>query len=142
VASSNVQTALAQVEAFNKRDLEAQVSGYAGEFTMTDHARGVTLKSRDEVKSWMSEWIASSSDTKISVEQTIDAGDAVVSVLSMDGTNDGPMGPLPASGKRFSLSGVQILRFDGDGRIIAHDNFYDQLSVMIQLGFAEAPPSS
>lgn len=142
MASKNVQTALAQVEAFNRRDLEAEVSGYAGEFTMTDHARGVTLKSRDEVKAWMSQWIASSSDTRVGVEQTIDAGDTVVSVLSMDGTNDGPMGPMPPSGKRFSLRGVQILRFDDDGRIVTHDNFYDQLSVLIQLGFAEPPPSS
>jgi hypothetical protein len=27
-----------------------------------------------------------------------------------------------------------------DGRITAHDNFFDQLSLMIQLGFAEPPP--
>lgn len=35
---NNSQTALAQVEAFNRRDLDAQVSGYANTFTMSDHA--------------------------------------------------------------------------------------------------------
>jgi steroid delta-isomerase-like uncharacterized protein len=138
--SKNAEVALAQVEAYNQRDLDAQVSGYADTFTMTDHARGMTLRSRDEVKRWMDDWIGASSDGKIDVVEVIDAGDVIVSVLQMDGTNDGPMGPMPASGRRFSTRGVQILHFDEDGRITAHDNFFDQLSLMIQLGFAEPPP--
>ena len=136
----NPQTALAQVEAFNRRDLDAQVSGYADTFTMSDHARGITLRSKDQLKSWMQEWIAASSDASVNVVEAIDAGDVVVSVLEMQGTNDGPMGPMPASGRRFKTRGVQILHFDEEGRIVAHDNFFDQLSMMIQLGFAEPPP--
>lgn len=139
---NNPRTALAQVEAFNRRDLDAQVSGYADTFTMTDHARGITLRSKEEIKSWMQEWIAASSDAKVSLVEAIDAGDVVVSVLEIDGTNDGPLGPMPASGRRFSTLGVQILHFDREGRIVAHDNFFDQLSMMVQLGFAEPPPQS
>src|ERR671919_2498348 len=60
--SKNAEVALAQVEAYNRRDLDAQVSGYADIFTMTDHARGMTLRSRDEVERWMGDWIAASSD--------------------------------------------------------------------------------
>src|SRR6266511_594980 len=103
MASRNVRTALTQVEAFNSRDLDALVSCYAGEFTMTDHARGVTLTSREEVKGWMSEWLAGSSDARISVAEVIDGGDAVVSVLDMEGTNDGPMGSMPSTGRPFAL---------------------------------------
>jgi steroid delta-isomerase-like uncharacterized protein len=139
---NNPRTALAQVEAFNRRDLDAQVSGYADTFTMTDHAQGTTLRSKEEVKSWMQAWIAASSDAKVSLVEAIDAGDVVVSVLELGGTNDGPLGPMPASGRRFSTRGVQILHFDKEGRIVAHDNFFDQLSMMVQLGFAEPPPQS
>ncbi len=140
MTSKNARTATAQVEAFNRRDLDAQVSSYADTFTMTDHARGITLKSRKEVKSWMGEWIGASSDAKVSVVEVIDAGEVVVSILEMDGTNDGPMGPMPASGRHFSTRGVQILHFDREGGIVAHDNFFDQLSILVQLGFAEPPP--
>lgn len=140
--SKNAQTALAQVEAYNRRDLDAQVSGYADAFTMTDHARGITLRSKDEVKSWMGDWIGASSDGRVSVVEDIDAGDVVVSVLELEGTNDGPMGPMPASGRRFSSRGVQILHFDEEGRITAHDNFFDRLSILVQLGFAEPPPQT
>jgi ketosteroid isomerase-like protein len=109
---------------------------------MTDHARGFTCRSRREVKGWMQEWIAASSDGKVSVVEVIDAGDIVVSVLQTDGTNDGPMGPKPATGRHFTTRGVQILHFDGEGRITRHDTYFDQLSIMIQLGFAEPPPAS
>jgi steroid delta-isomerase-like uncharacterized protein len=142
MTTKNAQTATAQVEAFNRRDLDAQVSGYADTFTMTDHARGITLNSREEVKSWMGEWIGASSDAQVGVIEIIDAGGVVVSVLEMEGTNDGPMGSMPPSGKRFSTRGVQILHFDEEGRIVAHDNFFDQLSILAQLGFAEPPPQS
>jgi steroid delta-isomerase-like uncharacterized protein len=139
MSSKNAQTALAQVDTFNRRDLEGQVSGYADTFTMTDHARGLTVRSKDDVKKWMAEWLAASSDAKVGVVEVIDAGDVVVSVLEMEGTNDGPLGPMPASGRRFKTRGVQILHFDPDGKIIAHDNFFDQLSLLSQLGFATLP---
>jgi len=142
MTSKNVRTAAAQVEAFNRRDLDEQVTGYAHTFAMTDHARDLTLRSREDVKKWMGEFIAASSDAKVNVVEVIDAGDVVVSVLEMGGTNDGPLGPMPASGRRFSTRGVQILHFDREGRIVAHDNFFDQLSMMVQLGFAQAPSQS
>jgi hypothetical protein len=33
----------------------------------------------------------------------------------------------------------EILRFDEEGRIVAHDNFFDQLSFLVQLGVVEPP---
>jgi SnoaL-like domain len=77
MTSRNVDTAAAQAEAFNRRDLEAQVSGYAEAFRMTDHARGKTLTSRDEVKAWMGAWLQVSPDSTIEVEDVFDAGDAI-----------------------------------------------------------------
>lgn len=142
MSSKNARAAVAQVEAFNRRDLDAQVSGYADSFVMTDHARGMSVGSANEVKAWMADWIAGSSDAQVRVVEVIDAGDVVVSVLEMDGTNDGPLGPMPASGRRFSTRGVQILHFDEAGRIVAHDNFFDQLSLLAQLGFAQPPSPS
>lgn len=88
----------------------------------------------------MGEWLAASSDGKVEVVEVIDAGDVVVNVLEMEGTNDGPMGSMPASGRRFSTRGVQVLHVDEEGRIVFYDNFVDQLSILVQLGFAEPPP--
>jgi len=142
MTSRNLHTAQAQVDSFNQRDLEAQASGYADQFTMTDHARGTTVRSKEEIKAWMQDWITSSSDSRVTVVEVIDAGEVVVSVLQIDGTNDGPVGPIPASGRHFSTRGVQILHFDEEGRIVAHDNFFDQLSMMVQLGFVQAPSTT
>jgi predicted ester cyclase len=80
-----------------------------------------------------------SPDSTIEVEDVFDAGDAVVSVLARRGTYGGPMGDVPPTGKPFTLRGVRILRFDERGEIVTHDNFFDQLSFLVQLGLMEAP---
>lgn len=47
--------------------------------------------------------------------------------------------PFPASGKHVAVEGANFLTFDKAGRIIGEDWYYDQLSMMIQLGHMEAP---
>jgi len=86
----------------------------------------------------MKEWLSISSDARVTVQEVHDAGDTVVSVLTMDGTHDGQMAPLRPTGKRFRIEGVQI-RFDEEGTIVGYDNFFDQLSYLVELGFVERP---
>jgi ketosteroid isomerase-like protein len=55
------------------------------------------------------------------------------------GTNDGPMGPGKAvTGKRMDMPFCEILRVQ-DGRVVSGEMFYDQLTMLTQLGLAEAP---
>jgi ketosteroid isomerase-like protein len=55
------------------------------------------------------------------------------------GTNDGPMGPGNAvTGKRMDMPFCEILRVQ-DGRVVSGEIFYDQLTMLTQLGLAEAP---
>ncbi len=55
------------------------------------------------------------------------------------GTNTGAFGPFPATGRSVSLPWINVLRFDSDGRIIGGGAYYDQLTVMTQLGHMEPP---
>lgn len=139
MASKNVKTALGAFEAFNKRDLDAAVGIYADSFTFTDHALGETMKARAEVKDWLATFTSASSDMRVTVDQTIDAGDTVIIQATLNGTNDGPFGTLPATGRRVSNTFCDILRFDSKGRVIGDDAYYDQLSLMVQLGHIEPP---
>lgn len=55
------------------------------------------------------------------------------------GTNDGPMGPAHAiTGKRTDMAYCEILRVQ-NGRVTSGEIFYDQLTMLTQLGLAEAP---
>lgn len=54
------------------------------------------------------------------------------------GTQDGPMGPLPASGKTLELPFMAILRF-ADGKIAELWVEWDNLSAFSQLGHFPPP---
>lgn len=139
MASSNVTTALAVYDAFNERDLDKAVSTTVEKAQWEDHGRGVTTKTRAELKASFKEWADAFSDGKITDTKAVDAGDTVVVEYVGRGTNDGPMGPLPATGKRVSLPFVDIFHFDKDGKIIGGASYYDTLSLLVQMGLAEAP---
>ena len=115
------------------------MSGYADRFTMMDLARGIALKSTEEVKSWMGEWLAASSDGTVEVVEVIDARDVVVSVLGCMEPTTGRWAPRRQRPALLDARGPDP-PFDEEGRIVIHDNFFDQLSIFVQLGFAEPPP--
>lgn len=56
-------------------------------------------------------------------------------------TNNRPLGALPATGRGVTVPFCEVWRLDPEGRIVAGDLYYDQLSLMVQLGHVQ-PPSA
>jgi len=139
MASKNVTTALAVYDAFNARDYDKMVSPAIETITWEDHGRGTTTKTRSELKDSLAEWVAGFSDGKITDVKAIDAGDTVILQYVGRGTNDGAMGPAPATGKRASLEGVDIVHFDKAGKITRGETYFDMFGLLVQLGLAEMP---
>ena len=134
MASSNVETYRAGHEAFNRRDFEAMTRLYAENITWIDHAQNRTFKtSRTFRDDFLAGWIMASSDIRITEPRYIDAGDAVVCTFTVVGTQDGPLGPFPASGREFSLPLCEMWHFDSSGRVVGGDLYYDQVSLLTQL---------
>ena len=53
------------------------------------------------------------------------------------GVNDGALGPLPATGREIDLPFCEIFGFDDEGQIVSGNIYYDQLTMMTQLGHIE-----
>jgi steroid delta-isomerase-like uncharacterized protein len=66
-------------------------------------------------------------------QETIAAGDKVVSVVNVTGKHTGNFFIIPPSGNRISYRAVHIHRIV-DGRIVEHQAICDDLSLMVQLG--------
>lgn len=49
---------------------------------------------------------------------------------------------LQGNGQYFAMNGLEMIRFDDDGRMAEHWGVYDMLSTLLQLGFQIIPPSS
>ena len=47
------------------------------------------------------------------------------------------MGPLPATGRPMNVRFCEIMRFNDQGQIVSGAAYYDQLSIMVQLGHAQ-----
>jgi len=58
------------------------------------------------------------------------------------GTHDGPLGPLPATGKEFTLPLCEMWHFDSSGTVVGGDLYYDQVSLLMQLGLMPQPSAA
>jgi steroid delta-isomerase-like uncharacterized protein len=56
----------------------------------------------------------------------------------MTGTNTGPWGDMPATGKNTDIMGVDVFRFQ-DGKVAEHWGYMEQMKMMTQLGLMPDP---
>ena len=84
-------------------------------------------------------FIASFPDLRYVTNELIAKGDYVVEGWTNTGTHTGaPFMNAPASGKKFTVSGVSIYRI-ANGKIAEHWGEFDQMSVLQQLGLIKVP---
>jgi hypothetical protein len=136
----NVDTHRATHESFNRRDHEATVREFRPDMLFTDHGQNVTTKGPLEFIDWDKSWVAAFSDGQVSEPRYIDGGEYTVCVFRGRGTNDGPLGPYPATGRRVEVPFCEILRYDEQGKIVSGEIFYDLNTMLSQLGHVEPPP--
>jgi len=138
--SRNVKTYRAGHEAFNRRDFGAMVKEYAESISWIDHARGITFRTPQEFRNdFLEGWIQASSDCQVTDARYTDAGDIVVARFTGRGTNDGPLGSFPATGKEWTLPICEMWHFDADGRVVGGEIYYDQVSLLAQLELLPEP---
>jgi steroid delta-isomerase-like uncharacterized protein len=139
MASSNVEAVQAEQSAFNERDWDAMRELIADECVFVD-GRGERHEGRDAfVENYSKGWADAFSDGEITEPKYYDAGDTVVTEFVGRGTNDGPLGPMPATGRSVELPYLEIYHFDADGKVVGGRAYFDQLGLLTQLGHAEAP---
>jgi steroid delta-isomerase-like uncharacterized protein len=134
MASKNVETLRAAHESWNRRDFAGVVRNTAEGLVYTDQARSLKMKSRDKFREWTEAWAKAFSDGRITNPEYIDAGDIVVARFTAEGTNDGAFGSLQPAGRRMSLPFCEIAWFDKQGQIVSGSCYYDQHTLLTQLG--------
>ena len=72
-------------------------------------------------------------DLSGTVDLMISEGDLVVTRITMSGTHTGDFAGMPATGKKFSISGIDTLRIT-NGKIVERWGNFDDAGMMQQLG--------
>jgi steroid delta-isomerase-like uncharacterized protein len=82
-------------------------------------------------------------DLKAEILDMVATGDKIAIRARFSGTDSGkgwgaPMG-APATGKSFSVEGIDVVSIDGDGRFTEHYGLFDVPTMMRQLGLMPGP---
>jgi len=78
-------------------------------------------------------------DLRFEPEQFFTNGDTVAVYFRASGTQSGEIMGIPATGKRFDVHGVDIVRFGEDGVGREHWGVFDAMTMMQQLGVVPGP---
>jgi steroid delta-isomerase-like uncharacterized protein len=96
------------------------------------------LHGTEQFKAFVKEFLEAVPDCHETIDLMIAEGDKVAYITTMTGTQTGPMGDLPASGKSFTLVNLIIHRLEG-GKIAETWVSWDNVAMLTQLGHFPSP---
>jgi steroid delta-isomerase-like uncharacterized protein len=95
----------------------------------------------ERLKTFIKDFLSGVSDLNETIDVIMADSDKVAYVLTMTGKQTGPMGDLPASGKKFNSVNIIVQRFE-NGKIAETWVSWDNLDFLRQLGFFPPPAPS
>ncbi|MBU0596457.1 ester cyclase [Candidatus Bipolaricaulota bacterium] len=119
------------LEIWNEANL-ALVDDVIGE-GFVGHYETTTVAGREAYRQYVPGTLAAFPDFRITVEELIAEGDLVVFRSTASGTHLGPLGPIPATGLPWTVSGMVIRRI-ADGQVVETWQMNDMLSLLTQIG--------
>jgi len=126
-------------EAMNSRELEQLDDILTDDFTRHCEATpDVVIDSREDFNEFLRTFTLAFPDNVQTFEQIVVEGDEAGFWATYAGTQEGDLGPFPASGRktRFTFSGIARLR---EGRIAELWVTWDNMTILGQLGHLPAP---
>lgn len=92
----------------------------------------------EQLKAFVGDFISAVSDFSETIDVIVADSDKVAYVTTMNATQTGPMGGLPATGKTFECVNIIIQRFE-NGKIAETWVTWDNVAMLSQLGFFPPP---
>jgi steroid delta-isomerase-like uncharacterized protein len=136
---NNVQLVENMIDAINTRDLDALDSLMSEDVVRHSAATpGVVVTNLGEFKDFLKTDFAAVPDSVQEVDIIFASDDYVAVRARYMGTQLGPFGPFPPSGRQLKLDFMGILRID-DGKIAEIWVEWDNLSALSQLGYFPPP---
>jgi steroid delta-isomerase-like uncharacterized protein len=133
------QIVLGQLHAFTQHDEEAFLKHIADSYKSIDIPSGESLTGKEGAREFFRRWSNAFPDGKTTAHVVLVSGDQVTVTFTGEGTQKGNLGPFPPSNKRASLEFAQLHRVDAQGKVIETTTYYDQLSLLLQLGHIQLP---
>jgi steroid delta-isomerase-like uncharacterized protein len=130
------------LETFNTGDFDAIEGTIKPDCIMHDPQSSSTdQRGMDVIRSQISLYRGAFPDLAMTVDAQYEDGDVLISRWTATGTHTGDLPMLPATGRRSTVTGIAIDRFEGD-QIAESWNNWDTLGMLQQLGAIPAPDTA
>src|SRR4051794_11312545 len=127
------------MESENRHDFEATIGTFAHpRYELC--ATGDVYDGEEEVRGYFAETRRAFPDQRNELIELHYADDAVIVELDVLGTHLGPLRALPPTGRAFRCRGCAHFVFEDD-RLVCERAYFDQLTIMRQLGLAHESTS-
>ncbi len=137
---ANIETTKKMGEAVNKGNLDVFNEVFASNVKDHDPAPDQGSGPEGFIK-FFTAFRTAFPDLKIAVEQMVADDDNVAIAYTVTGTHQGPFQGIPATNKKIKARGVQIAKFNSDGKIVERWGSSDEAGILQQLGVTK-PTSS
>jgi hypothetical protein len=119
---------------FNNRDFASIEELLAPGFMFEDLPRAITIKTPAEFTEYLKGWPATLSDADIGSATYLEGPDFSVGTFHGRGHFDGMAGDVKGNGRFMDLPMCDVLHYSSDGHVLSGELYYDQLTMMGQLG--------
>ena len=136
---SNAERITAAQEAINRRDYSG-VRALSTEETVCHFPDG-TIRGVDDIVAYFENAFVAIPDRRLEILVAVETGDDVITRWRMTGTQDGPFGGLPGTGRPLRVEGFEhfVMR---DGKMVSSVVITDQLAFARQIGLVPAEGSA
>jgi steroid delta-isomerase-like uncharacterized protein len=133
----NATTMRSAYERINAGDISGFGDLVADDFVEHEEVPGLP-PTKDGVLDYFRLLLTAFPDIRMDVEDLIADGDKSVARVRATATHHGEFMGVPPTGKLVEIQLIDIMRFNGDGRVCEHWGVADMLSLMQQLGVGPA----
>ncbi|MBT8281369.1 MAG: ester cyclase [Muriicola sp.] len=96
---------------------------------------------RIELEAYIQNYIKAFPNLRITITKLIEKEGKVALEWTFKGTNTGVFAEFIPTGKKATVSGVSMMTFNSQGKLIQENTYYNELYLLQQLGFTLNPPN-
>jgi steroid delta-isomerase-like uncharacterized protein len=125
--------------AWQRGDVEALTNTHAEDGVAHSPMQG-RLDGRARIRAVYQDWFSAFSDLTFTTDSLLVDGHHVAQFFTINGTHSGAFGGIPATGRKFQITGAWLFTLADDGMVVEDRRVYDVTNMLVQIGALRAKP--
>jgi steroid delta-isomerase-like uncharacterized protein len=126
--------------AWQRGDVEALTLTHAEDGVAHSPMQG-RLEGRARIRAVYADWFTAFSGLSMTTDSLLIDGNRVAQFFTISGTHSGAFGGVPATGRKFQITGAWLFTVGEEGQIVEDRRVYDVTNMLVQIGALRAKPA-